>query len=145
MKAISAQGRRGREIGLSKASDWRLALKRGIDIVIAGAALLLLAPALLLIAALVRWASSGPALFRQPRIGFGGRRFDMWKFRAMKRGVPDDSHRKLIASVQYRAPNAAAAKEGQARPIYRLIDDPRITRFGRWLRRTSLRELPQLL
>ena len=98
------------------------ALKRLFDIGFSGLALLLLAPLLFLIALAVRLESSGPALFRQPRVGRGNRLFFVLKFRTM------------------RADRSDSNGDRSASP-----DDDRITRLGRFLRRTSLDELPQLL
>jgi lipopolysaccharide/colanic/teichoic acid biosynthesis glycosyltransferase len=144
MQSTCAQARSTAKVGPWPTRGAALLLKRQIDVAVAGVALIVLSPVLLLIAALVRWDSSGPALFRQTRMGLGGRRFDMWKFRTMKHGESDEPHRKLIAVLQGRAPEAAVAKEGTPRPVYKLVDDPRVTRIGQWLRRTSLDELPQL-
>ncbi len=96
-------------------------MKRAFDLGVAAAALLLLALPMLLIAALV-WLDSGrPVLFAQTRVGRGGRDFRLLKFRSM------------VVDAEARGPQRTAAA------------DPRITRCGRWLRRTSLDELPQLL
>ncbi|HEX8639657.1 MAG TPA: exopolysaccharide biosynthesis polyprenyl glycosylphosphotransferase [Allosphingosinicella sp.] len=98
------------------------ALKRSFDLAVSAAALLVLLPMLLLIGAAIRLESPGPALFRQPRMGRGNRLFSMFKFRTMR---------------------AEAADLDGIRSAQR--DDERITRVGRFLRRTSLDELPQLL
>ncbi|GEJ56253.1 sugar transferase [Anaeromyxobacter diazotrophicus] len=100
----------------------QLAVKRALDV--AGSALLLaaLSPVMLLVAAAVRADSRGGAIFRQQRAGRGGRLFTMYKFRTMVEGA----ERSPLGSYCYR-------------------DDPRITRAGRLLRRTSLDELPQLV
>src|SRR4030095_13484206 len=81
----------------------------------------------------------GPVLFRQTRIGKGGRPFEMWKFRTMVRGTSDDLHRDLVLPL-----GRSCAGNAPEHRIYKLTNDPRITRAGRWLRRTSLDELPQL-
>jgi lipopolysaccharide/colanic/teichoic acid biosynthesis glycosyltransferase len=101
---------------------WRLVLKRFVDAI--GAALLLVtfSPVLLVLAILIRLDSKGPVLFSQERIGRFGERFNMHKFRSM---VPD-----------------AEAGTGPVRAS--LANDPRVTRLGRFLRRTHLDELPQL-
>ncbi|MEB3275541.1 MAG: sugar transferase [Cyanobacteriota bacterium] len=96
-------------------------LKRGADLVVAALALLLLAPLLLLVALAVRLDSPGPVLFRQQRVGLGGRTFEMLKFRSMVEDAP-------------RLGGYSTAS-----------GDPRITRSGRWLRQLSLDELPQLI
>ena len=95
--------------------------KRVFDLVVASVLLALLAPLLLVIAAWVRLDSPGPALFRQERVGRGGRPFRIHKFRTMVADAP------------------------QRGPALTVGDDARITRAGRWLRRHRLDELPQLI
>lgn len=98
----------------------------------AAVALLLLAPVLLTIAVVVRLDSPGPVLFRQERVGRDGRRFTMLKFRTM---VVDAEERLA----------ALAATQADGRVLFKMLDDPRITRCGRVLRRYSLDEIPQLV
>lgn len=105
-------------------------MKRAMDIAGAGVGLLLLAPVMLMIAVAVRLDSPGTVLFRQDRVGLGGRRFSLLKFRTM---VPDAD-----AMVE-------GLMAGSSDPNWLQIeDDPRVTRVGRVLRSTSLDELPQL-
>jgi exopolysaccharide biosynthesis polyprenyl glycosylphosphotransferase len=111
---------------------WRRLVKGGLDRVVAAAALFLIAPVLLLIGLAVRLDSSGPVLFRQERVGVNGRSFTMLKFRSM---VVD-------AERQVEALRADNISDGL---LFKLRDDPRVTRVGRWLRRLSLDELPQLV
>jgi exopolysaccharide biosynthesis polyprenyl glycosylphosphotransferase len=118
-----------RQYGLSKSSQF---LKRTMDLVASAAGLLLLAPLLLLLGLAVKLDSRGPMFFRQPRVGRKGDRFDMFKFRSM---VPDAERIK----AQLREQNEA---EGG---LFKISRDPRVTRVGRFLRHTSLDELPQLL
>lgn len=106
--------------------------KRAVDIVVAGLGLALLSPLLLLIAAAVRLTSRGPVLFSQMRVGRGGRLFRIYKFRSM---VQD--------AEQRRSELAAQSVYGDER-LFKVMDDPRITPLGRFLRRSSLDELPQL-
>ncbi|MGH8905444.1 MAG: sugar transferase [Egibacteraceae bacterium] len=110
---------------------WRAAGKRTFDIVAAGSGLVILAPALLVIAALVKLDSPGPALFRQERVGKDGRTFKVLKFRTM---VPDAE--RLLADL-YELNEADG-------PLFKIRRDPRVTRLGRALRALSLDELPQL-
>jgi exopolysaccharide biosynthesis polyprenyl glycosylphosphotransferase len=117
-----------RRYGLSHSSEF---LKRAVDIVVAAGCLLAVAPLLVALAVAIKLDSRGPVLFRQPRIGRNGRGFGMLKFRSM---VNDAE----VMKDDLRALNEA---EG----IFKIKDDPRITRVGRFLRRTSLDELPQLL
>ena len=100
----------------------QLAVKRAIDVAGAAALLVALLPLLLALAALVKATSPGEAVFRQRRVGRGGRPFTIYKFRTMVKDAPASP----LGSYCYR-------------------DDPRITRLGRVLRRTSLDELPQLV
>lgn len=107
-------------------TDVQVAIKRAEDIALASLAILFLAPALLAIAAAVKLSSPGPIIFRQHRHGFNHARFRVWKFRSMYVGAPPPAKTDLGAVAQ-------ATR-----------DDPRVTRVGRFLRRTSLDELPQL-
>ena len=119
------------------ASSWQ---KRALDILVAGIGLVLGTPLFLILALAVRWDSAGDILFRQERVGLAGRRFVCLKFRTMTQGVDDSPHRTYIGSM-IMAPEASAAIKG----MYKLADDPRVTRVGRVLRRFSLDELPQLI
>jgi lipopolysaccharide/colanic/teichoic acid biosynthesis glycosyltransferase len=112
--------------------------KRTLDTTIAVLALVLASPLLLLIVVLVRVTSSGPVLFRQTRIGAGGRTFVMLKFRTMRHGCADDIHRAYVEDLL----NGSATQQDG---LFKLHKDPRITPVGRVLRKLSLDELPQLL
>lgn len=113
-----------------------LALKRWMDATLAGLGLLLLAPALALIALLIKLESSGPVFFRQLRVGYGGKPFTIFKFRTMVADAEARKHelRQLNRHVE----------SGDGR-LFKIADDPRTTRVGRALRRFSLDEFPQLL
>lgn len=106
-------------------------MKRLFDFCIAGASLILLSPVFILIAIAIVTTSRGPVFFIQERYGYRRRRFPMWKFRSMVVNAAA-----LMASLENR--NEAKG------PIFKIKDDPRITPVGRFLRRTSLDELPQL-
>lgn len=110
-------------------------LKRLMDIVGAATALLLCAPLLCVIAAAIRLDSKGGIFFGHKRIGKGGRVFRAWKFRTM---VPDAEA--TLSKYLRLNPHHRETWEREQK----LRDDPRVTRVGRWLRRTSLDELPQL-
>ncbi|MGA8487107.1 MAG: sugar transferase, partial [Gaiella sp.] len=112
-------------------------LKRALDLVVASAALLVLGPLFGLVALLIRFDSHGPAFFRQPRIGENGRSFRIWKFRTM---TADADERK----AEYAHLNIHDGPNGDPR-MFKIHDDPRVTRVGRFLRRTSIDELPQLI
>jgi exopolysaccharide biosynthesis polyprenyl glycosylphosphotransferase len=111
---------------------WGRLVKGGVDRVVASAALLLLSPVLLALAVAVRLDSPGPVLYRQERVGVNGRHFTMLKFRSM---VVD-------ADRQVEALQGENISDGL---LFKMRTDPRVTRVGRWLRRLSLDELPQLL
>jgi lipopolysaccharide/colanic/teichoic acid biosynthesis glycosyltransferase len=111
---------------------------RALDVTGAFGALLLLSPLLLAIAMWIRLDSPGPALFRQPRVGLDRRLFTAYKFRTMRVGDEDGAHRRLI-EAELRGEDTA--RDGSTK----LACDARITSAGRFLRRTSLDELPQLL
>src|SRR5664280_2111291 len=110
----------------------RKLLKSAVDRTCAVGALLLLAPLLVLIGVLIRLDSPGPALFRQRRVGQDGRVFTCYKFRSMRRTAEAD--RALLLDLNERS-------EGL---LFKIRDDPRITRVGRWLRKYSIDEFPQL-
>jgi lipopolysaccharide/colanic/teichoic acid biosynthesis glycosyltransferase len=114
--------------------------KRAFDLAIALPLLILLAPLLLLVAALVRVTSPGPALFRQERIGLGERPFTMLKFRTMRVGGDDARHRDFNRRELLGDPSL-----GCGDGIFKPEGDSRITPLGRLLRRLSIDELPQLI
>jgi len=109
----------------------QLLIKRGVDVFAAGAALLLLSPLLTVVAVLIKLTSPGPALFAQDRVGMNQRRFRLYKFRSMV--VDADERKKDLAHLN--------EKDG---PAFKILNDPRITKLGRFLRKTSIDELPQL-
>jgi len=107
--------------------------KRVLDVVVASAGLVLLAPLMLLIAIAIKLDSPGPVLFRQVRIGKGGKPFWFIKFRSMVKNA-EQIKRDLIPKNEVRGG-----------PVFKMRNDPRVTRVGRFLRRYSLDELPQLI
>lgn len=111
-------------------------LKRALDVVLASMAVIFLAPFMLPIAFMIKRHDGGPALFVQERIGLHGQVFRCYKFRSM---VVDAQ--KQLDELLARCPAARAEWDAEQK----LRDDPRITRLGRFLRKTSLDELPQLL
>jgi lipopolysaccharide/colanic/teichoic acid biosynthesis glycosyltransferase len=112
--------------------------KRAFDVVLAVALLIVVVPLLALVALVVRLDSPGPLLFRQQRYGRAGRRFTILKFRTMYDGVSSEIHRRYIAEL-------AATTEDDGHALKKLTADPRVTRTGAFLRRTSIDELPQLI
>jgi len=135
-QARDLDGALGIEIRHRLLARWRQRLKRAVDLAVVLAAAPLILPLGLVIAALIRLESPGPVLFRQARLGRGGRCFTLYKFRSMHVGA-DALLRDLLARDE-------AAREEYAR-YAKLKEDPRVTRVGRLLRKTSLDELPQLL
>lgn len=114
-------------------AGWKLATKRVADVFASSLLLVLLAPLLLLIGLLVKVTSRGPVLFKHERVGKGGQRFRLWKFRTMAVGT----HERIWGDEQRRAEFIANGFKLSAR-------SPEITRVGRLLRKSSLDELPQL-
>jgi len=135
-------------IGLPPARLWRssLSIKRGMDVVLAGAGLLVLAPLLAWIAMRVKLESRGPVFYKHERVGMNGRPFHLVKFRTMyiEHCVGDSYGGRGAADELERLLSDPSARTEFER-THKLADDPRVTRFGRFLRRTSLDELPQLL
>jgi exopolysaccharide biosynthesis polyprenyl glycosylphosphotransferase len=107
-------------------------IKRAVDVVLGGATLLVLAPALIAIAIAVRVTSPGPIMYRQQRVGRDGNVFEMLKFRSMYHGADN-----MVELLRER--NEASG------PLFKIRQDPRVTPVGRFLRRFSLDELPQLM
>ena len=112
-------------------------VKRCIDIVVGSLALALVSPIIAAAALWVRLDSRGPTLFRQTRVGRDGRKFSMLKLRTMVHNNDDSHHRRYVRDLMK---GEAAATDG----VYRLDNDPRVTRAGRVLRLYSIDELPQL-
>ncbi len=124
----------------SRAGITRLS-KRLLDVAVAAAALALLSPLLVIVAALVSLTTPGPALFRQTRVGKNGNPFVLFKFRTMYAGSSDDVHREYVRKLL----RDDQPPDGGGNGIYKLEHDQRITRVGGLIRRTSVDELPQLL
>ena len=114
--------------------------RRAIDLIAGSVLLVLLAPLLLVIAVAVRLDSPGPAIYRQRRIGRGGRPFEVNKFRSMRSDADASRHRDYVEQLINNRPVANPPENG----LYKLVVDDRITRVGRFLRGWSLDELPQL-
>lgn len=112
-------------------AGWNLFVKRALDVAMSALLLVLLSPLFALIAAAIKLDSRGRVFFRQIRLGKGGAPFVCYKFRSMREGAEEEMDR------------LQELNEAQG-PIFKIRDDPRLTRIGRLLRRTSLDELPQL-
>ena len=113
------------------AKEWQLFIKRAFDIIASGLGLIILSPLFLIVAVLIKVTSPGPVLYLQKRVGLNDRRFALYKFRSMYKG----SHEKL---------SELAEKNEAKGPIFKMKKDPRITPFGRFMRKFSIDELPQL-
>lgn len=111
---------------------WPLLFKRLLDIIVSSILLVLLAPIFLIVAILVIFDSSGPGFFVQERVGLNKRKFRMYKFRTM------------VADAERRQAQIESLNEADG-PVFKIKDDPRVTRLGKFLRKTSIDELPQLL
>jgi exopolysaccharide biosynthesis polyprenyl glycosylphosphotransferase len=118
-------------------------VKRTFDLIVAALAIALLFPLWVLIALLIKLDSRGPVFYTQERVGMDGRLFLLYKFRTMKAGADSEVHREYQRA--FIAGRAEANLGNEHKPTYKLLSDPRITRVGRLLRRTSLDEVPQLL
>jgi exopolysaccharide biosynthesis polyprenyl glycosylphosphotransferase len=111
-------------------NSWQSALKRPFDILGSTAVLMLGSPFYLLVALLIKWTSPGPILFRQQRSGLNGRPFTIYKFRTMTTDAEARKH-ELASQNEMRG------------PVFKVTNDPRVTRIGKFLRRYSIDEFPQ--
>ncbi len=123
-------------VSLSTPADRRIALaaKRSVDLTLALLGLALTAPLLAVVAVAIRLDSPGPAIFRQERVGLGGSRFTIFKFRSMRRDADPAVHRAFLQ----------ATSRGETPGVYKAAQVDAVTRVGRFIRRTSIDELPQL-
>jgi len=132
---------------LSKRAEGKRAagtLKRTIDVVGSALALIVFAPLFLVIAAAIKATSKGPVFFRQQRMGQYGKQFTFLKFRSMTAGNDDAIHQKYVKElIAGTAERQGSNGNGNGHGVFKLTADPRITRVGSFLRRTSLDELPQ--
>lgn len=111
---------------------WPVVAKRVFDLVVSSMLLLFLSPLLLVVAAAIKLTSPGPVLFKQKRLGLNKRRFNIYKFRTM------------VADAEKRMKDVEHLNEVSG-PVFKIKNDPRITPLGKFLRKTSIDELPQLL
>lgn len=118
------------ELSMFQTFDYRI--KRWMDYVVALLGMIVLSPLLILIAITIKMTSPGPIFFRQERVGLHGRVFQVWKFRTMMVNAPQ-----MQSALEHH-------NESQDGILFKIRHDPRVTQVGRWLRRTSLDELPQL-
>ncbi len=113
------------------------ALKRPLDVVGALFLLTFFSPLMIFLSMLIRMSSPGPALFAQQRVGLHARPFTFYKFRTMNTQCDDTVHREYVSHF-------IQGSDGSPTTAFKLQSDPRVTQVGRWLRKTSLDELPQL-
>lgn len=106
--------------------------KRVIDVVCSLAGLLLLSPVLIIVSILIKFESDGPIIFSQDRIGYKGQKFKMYKFRSMV--VNAEELKKKLAE-----------QNEMSGPMFKMKNDPRVTKIGKFIRKTSIDELPQLI
>jgi len=116
-------------------------LRRCIDVAFAVALILLLSPILIAVALAVRIDSRGPAFFRQRRVGYREREFTLYKFRSMRVDADPRGHKEYVTAL---IKGEDERPDGGRENLYKLAVDNRITPVGRWIRRWSLDELPQL-
>lgn len=128
---VNALGRGRADRALNLSRTW---WKRPFDLAVTVPLMVLALPLILVLAAVVRFDSPGPAFFLQERVGIGGSRFRMWKLRSMRTDARQEAHERA-AEAWFTDPTLAR---------YKSLEDPRITRLGRYLRRSNLDELPQL-
>lgn len=119
-------------------------VKRWMDLVCAVILLVLLSPLMALIALAIHLDSPGPAIFRQKRVGQWGKEFVMFKFRSMYADADEEVHRQFAKKYVNGLTSKTASSSASGHVLYKPSGDGRITRVGKWLRRTSLDELPQL-
>ncbi len=124
-------------------STFERAIRRVADIVVSLVGLIVLSPLLLVVVVGIKISSSGPVIFRQTRIGYDGRPFDFYKFRSMHVGKPKVDHQEFVEKfIKGEAESSSKEKEIN---VFKMKDDPRIFPFGRFIRKTSLDEFPQLI
>jgi exopolysaccharide biosynthesis polyprenyl glycosylphosphotransferase len=127
----------------SESAGLPIALKRGIDIVGSFCGLLFLSPLIVMTALSIKVTSPGPVVFRQLRLGQKGARFPFYKFRSMRTDTDDQIHRNYVENLI--RGNLDEINQGEKeKPLYKIKEDPRVTRVGKIIRKLSIDELPQL-
>ncbi len=119
-----------------------LAIKRAMDIMGSAAALMVFSPLFLILSAIIKLTSAGPVFFRQPRVSQYGKHFIFLKFRSMKVSNNDTIHKDYVKNF-IAGKAETTATDSQKAPVYKITNDPRVTAIGRFMRRSSLDELPQ--
>ncbi len=118
--------------------------KRALDVIAASLGLVIVAPFAAVLALLIRLSSPGPILFRHMRVGKNGKEFMFYKFRSMRVGNDDSHHREYIKLFIQGKDEELKRLQG-GKKIYKMTSDDRVTFVGKFLRRTSLDEIPQLI
>ena len=117
-------------------------IKRALDVALSGLLIIALLPLFAMIALIIKLTSEGPILFRQTRIGQCGKPFTFLKFRSMYVNNDPTIHKEYVSRLIAGEPDVAQ-KEGNKAKLYKIKNDPRVTQFGKFLRKTSMDELPQ--
>jgi lipopolysaccharide/colanic/teichoic acid biosynthesis glycosyltransferase len=130
-------------LGSDAVTGGKYGLKRALDVIGAIVALVLFSPIMLAAAIAVKLSSPGPVIFRQTRLGKGGVPFTFYKFRSMVCNNDDRVHRDYVANF-INGDHAKSNQGGDGKPLYKMKSDPRVTKVGRFIRKTSIDELPQL-
>ena len=120
-----------------------LSSKRTLDVVVSGLLLLILLPLWLLIALLIKLTSPGPVFYRGTVIGKGGRSFRYYKFRTMRADSDNTAHKEWLE--KFVKEDAAFSEDASGKQVFKVVNDPRITSVGRYLRKLSLDEVPQMI
>lgn len=141
---VSESSMRSVDEEVSRTTSFDRFLKRGFDVVFSLFVLIFGIPFYVLIGILIKLTSDGPVLFVQDRAGLNGSPFRLYKFRTMNNHSGDEPHRTYAQDfIRGKANGNGNGKNGK--PVYKLVEDPRVTSMGRFLRRTSLDELPQFI
>ncbi len=119
------------------------AAKRWLDIIMCGAVLVIGLPLWLAIGLLIKLTSPGPVFYRGTVVGKGGEAFRYFKFRTMVAGGDNTAHKQWLE--EFVKSDAAFAADESGKPVFKVVNDPRVTKIGRWLRKLSLDEVPQML
>ncbi len=134
------------EAELSEPLRFDLAIKRSIDIVISILVVVFGLPFYLLLGLFIKLTSEGPVLFAQERVGKDGVPFRMFKFRTMTNGNNDQAHRNFAKDfINGNGNGNGNGKNGSKKHVFKIVGDPRVTSIGKFLRKTSLDELPQFI
>ncbi len=130
------------ELRLGVRSRIDVSIKRGIDMLVSFFVMLFGLPFYSLLGLLIKLTSDGPVLFVQERVGEDGKAFKMYKFRTMMNGNNDEAHRSFARDFINGKTNG---DNGSNSSVFKIVDDPRVTSIGKFLRKTSLDELPQFI